>query len=392
MANKMKEISKATGSAQILSITSPGSMGLPESATKLLTPSYFAKRNKLGGEDGQKTDEDGLSTREGALSLISTNIGGGIVGVPFAFLHLGVPLGIILTALAAFQTQVSCKLYLQTRSMIPGKLESYYELGFMLYGRPSIYYISAVIAIQAFGLMMVYFIVFADISRSIVVQVFELAPSSVFSSRACYCAILGVGLFPQIIKKELKELKIASIILFVGISTFLAVLADELVMGGESANHDKSFEAYWSLGYDVSAVKGASFILVAFGLQCSLFPLFNSLAIQTNANALNAVSLSLYACFGVYVATGLLGLFVFGSVLEESVLTNVGGLGNWQSFLLRTIFLVVLGCHIPFLFFAGKEALLIIIDEFNRQSISKALGGKLSGMSNMAELLVRYDF
>jgi amino acid permease len=213
------------------------------------------------------------------LSLISTNVGGGIVGVPFAFLHLGVPLGIALTALAAFQTQISCKLYLQTRSMIPGKLESYYELGFMLYGRLSIYYISAVIAIQAFGLMMVYFIVFADISRSIVVQVFKLSASSVFSSRACYCAILGVGLFPQIIKKELKELKIASIILFVGISTFLAVLADELITEGESANHDKSFEAYWSLGYDVSAVKGASFILVAFGLQCSLFPLFNSLAI-----------------------------------------------------------------------------------------------------------------
>jgi len=42
------------------------------------------------------------------------------------------------------------------------------------------------------------------------------------------------------------------------------------------------------------------------------------------------------------VVTGLLGLFVFGSVLEESVLTNVGGLGNWQSFLLRIIFLVVL--------------------------------------------------
>ena len=40
-----------------------------------------------------------------------------------------------------------------------------------------------------------------------------------------------------------------------------------------------------------------------------------------------------------------------------------------------------MSCHIPFIFFAGKEGLLIIIDELDRKSISNALWHKLNAVN-----------
>ena len=71
-------------------------------------------------------------------------------------------------------------------------------------------------------------------------------------------------------------------------------------------------------------------------------------------------------------------MFVYGSQLEENVHLNVGNMkGRWESYLLRIIFLIVLGCHVPFIFFSGKESVLIFIDEIQRNSISKALQEKI---------------
>ena len=41
------------------------------------------------------------------------------------------------------------------------------------------------------------------------------------------------------------------------------------------------------------------------------------------------------------------------------------------------MFLIILACHVPYLFFSGKESLLIMIDEVMRNSISLTLSKKL---------------
>ena len=93
----------------------------------------------------------------------------------------------------------------------------------------------------------------------------------------------------------------------------------------------------------------------------------------------------LFTTMFIHIAIGTICVFMFGGETKPSVLLNIGkefetqGHHFWEAYVTQVSFAVLLICHIPFIFYSGKEGLLIIVDELNRKSISNALWHKLQG-------------
>jgi amino acid permease len=60
----------------------------------------------------------GFTVFGASLAILSTIIGGGIVGLPYSFFHTGIPMGVILNFLFAFLTLYSCNLYIKAKDLV----------------------------------------------------------------------------------------------------------------------------------------------------------------------------------------------------------------------------------------------------------------------------------
>ena len=77
---------------------------------------------------------------------------------------------------------------------------------------------------------MLYFIVYGDVSKSLVTLIFTHANQEHFlTTRAFHVILIGMFMFHLYLKKRLQELKIASILLVIGIVFFIVVMCSQLL-------------------------------------------------------------------------------------------------------------------------------------------------------------------
>ena len=140
-----------------------------------------------------------MTAFEAGLALLSVIIGGGIVGIPYAMIHTGIPLGIILNIAVALTCYYTSFLYLKVKDLSPIYVESLFELGFVTMGAFSIYLISGIILLAGIGCIMVYMIVFSNISLSLAQSAFNEGQENLLTDRKIYVFILALVMIPLIL-------------------------------------------------------------------------------------------------------------------------------------------------------------------------------------------------
>ena len=322
-------------------------------------------------------------------------IGGSIVTLPFAFYQLGLVCGTGFMIFNAFLTINRAWIYLKTKDLIPGKPESMFEIGYYVLGRTSVFLISIVIFLTSFGICIVMFILVGKTMASLTKDIFTLSESSNWFGRLTiknefWSIFLGFCLSPIMLRKELKEMHAVSMALFLAVCILIITLFVQLCTFGfiktsEEPNVQLTFkETIWpptstGSGY-LLFVRSINLFVLDFAFTSNLFPVFSGLRIKTNEECIKAVSYSCLVASTIFIFTGYTTLFLFGNPMasHQNFMNSVNNEyiidpSHWETYIIRVMFITLIVCHIPFYFFNGKEALLIIVDEIDRKSVSNTL-------------------
>ena len=277
----------------------------------------------MGEKELDGINPDGkLTVTTAVLAMISTIIGGGIVSLPYAMYQFGLPLAIVINFLVAYMVWKSVALYLTTKDLLPDKPESLFEIGYMLMGRKSIFAIATTLAINSFGIGIVYFQVFSSIGAGL--SVTYGSPDSFFAERWIWAVGLAVLLVPIILMKDLGHFTIISWILFWSITLFVFLNLGQLLFV-ESFIPTKNVDGdFWKPKFDLNFVSAIAITFVAYGYQTNAFPIYQAMIIKTNANYNKMQAYGLLLTGLIYVMVAVIGMIMFGITLSSNVLDNIG--------------------------------------------------------------------
>lgn len=337
-----------------------------------------------------------LSIFQTALALVSTNIGGGLLAMPFAVYHLGIFLGLILLFIAAAMSHYSSVMYLQVKDLTPRRYESLYEIAYLLLGRSSIFVVCAIFFLSNYSGCILFYIMLGEalsnlgtqlvVEHSSELTVLELKEAisnlpwwqQLITSRNSAIVFVGVVQLAVIFKRQLVELKPISYIFLGIVVAFIGLISFELGTNLDAVVDTVNLDDISQIKFDSHLLTAVSIILFAYSVQFMVFPAFVELEKRTTERFTQASFIQSVILYISYIVVSVICVLLFGAETSNDLLVDVSKRPGAVSILIRMAYCILLFGHIPYFFFAVKEYILVAIDEVLYRSLTTNLEQKLS--------------
>ena len=104
------------------------------------------------GENLLGKNDNSLTLWGGVLATLSFMVGGGICSISYCMNQTGILYVTFLCLFMNFQGVNRTWLYLEAKDLLPGKPESFFEMGYIMFGRKSIFIICCFMVPNSFGM------------------------------------------------------------------------------------------------------------------------------------------------------------------------------------------------------------------------------------------------
>jgi len=245
--------------------------------------------------------------------------------------------------------------------------DSYSSIGYVCYGRVSVFLVSGAIAFLCLGMPISYLIIYADSATPLAVEF--LSPYFQTDYRTLLIIVLSIFLSFFCIKREMHELRIASMASTFWAWVFWIMMIWMYIIKNEDAEHsliDFLYPTKPLTGY----FRTAPNIFLAYWFQQSFFTVFKSLEHQTDENGWKLTYRSFFISATIYGFVTFLSIAMFGDEMESDVMNNIAKSKHALKYFCLILFLVIAAMHTPIIFFVGKEGLLVFYAELRYRAIS----------------------
>ncbi len=144
------------------------------------------------------------------------------------------------------------------------------------------------------------------------------------------------------------------------------------------------------MGSFESLVDSLNIAVASQGFVIALFPIYSSMARSARPHMMKSASAALIFTMSTYTYLSFVSISYFGQDnIAPSIFENIKQEEGISSILLRVLFLLIFFCNIPFVFFAGKTALMAVFYDWCYVKKSQAAALPTEGSNEGDEDFIR---